>query len=149
MTNPAPHKLTPAKLTPMMRQYQAIKAQHQDCVLFFRLGDFYEMFFEDALASAPILKITLTSRGKTENDKIPMCVIPYHSAEGYIQKLLKAGKKIAICEQMEDPAESKGIVERKVVQIITPALRPHDETTSSHHYLAAITLEKKEIEKIA
>src|SRR3989338_2835332 len=116
MTNPAPQKLTP-----MMLQYRAIKAQHEDCVLFFRLGDFYEMFFEDAEIAAPILKITLTSRGKMESDRIPMCGIPYHSAESYIQKLLKAGKKIAICEQIGDPAEFKGIVERKVVQIITPS----------------------------
>lgn len=132
-----------SKLTPMVKQYLEIKEAHQDCVLFFRLGDFYEMFFDDAKEASSILNITLTARHKGDDFKIPMCGIPYHSAEGYIQKLLDAGKKIAICEQIGDPSQTKGIVERRVVQIITPALRPNDLHQISATYLAAVTIERK------
>src|SRR3989338_3872766 len=111
-----------SQLTPMMRQYLEIKAAYKECILFFRLGDFYEMFFEDAHEASAILKITLTSRSRDEDTKIPMCGIPFHSSASYIQKLLDAGKKIAICEQVSDPALSKGLFERKVVRVITPAL---------------------------
>lgn len=106
------------KLTPMMAQYQAIKAQHQDCLLFFRLGDFYEMFGDDAVKGSEILNITLTARSKGA-DAIPMCGIPFHAAENYISKLTLAGEKVAICEQVSDPT-GKGIVQREVVRIITP-----------------------------
>lgn len=105
-------------LTPMMQQYHEIKSQCKDAILFFRLGDFYEMFGQDAIESAKILDITLTSRSKDEN-AVPMCGVPYHSAETYIARLTKAGKKVAICDQMSDPA-LPGIVERKIVRIITP-----------------------------
>jgi len=108
-----------AEVTPMLKQYRAIKDQHQDCILFFRLGDFYEMFGPDALEASKILNITLTARGKGTPNEVPMCGIPYHAADGYIAKLTKAGKKVAICEQLTDPA-LPGIVERDVIRIITP-----------------------------
>jgi len=103
----------------MLRQYQRIKTRHKDCILFFRLGDFYEMFFEDAQTASKILDLVLTSRGKGTSHHVPMCGIPYHAAEGYIAKLIKAGLKVAICEQLEDPSLAKGIVDRDVIRIIT------------------------------
>ncbi|SDL71755.1 DNA mismatch repair protein MutS [Sediminibacillus halophilus] len=106
--------------TPMIQQYLKIKAQHKDCFLFFRLGDFYEMFFEDALAASRELEITLTSRDGGADERIPMCGIPYHSAENYIKNLVEKGYKVAICEQVEDPKTAKGVVKRDVVQLITP-----------------------------
>ena len=108
------------KLTPMMSQYLDIKGKHQDCILFFRLGDFYEMFFDDAIQASKILDITLTGKSCGLTEKAPMCGVPYHSAQGYIQKLILAGKKVAMCEQIEDPSQAKGIVKREVVKIITP-----------------------------
>ena len=110
------------ELTPMQRQYQQIKEQNQDCILFFRLGDFYEMFNEDAKLAARELDLTLTSRdrSKPKEEQTPMCGVPYHSVDGYIAKLVQKGYRIAICEQMEDPLFAKGIVERKVIKIITP-----------------------------
>ena len=112
-----------AELTPMMKQYKEIHAQHPDCLLFFRLGDFYEMFDEDARIAAKELDLTLTTRdrGKAEEDRTPMCGVPFHAAEGYIARLVGKGYKVAICEQMEDPALAKGLVERDVIRIITPA----------------------------
>ena len=107
------------ELTPMLKQYREIKEKHQDCILFFRLGDFYEMFGPDALESSKILNITLTARNKGTANEIPMCGIPYHAAEGYIAKLTKSGKKVAICEQLTDP-NLPGLVERNVIRIITP-----------------------------
>jgi len=108
--------------TPMMRQYREIKAKYPDAVLFYRLGDFYEMFEDDARLASKELELTLTSRdkGKDEHERIPMCGVPYHSSEAYIARLLAKGIKVAICEQMEDPAQAKGIVERDVVRVITP-----------------------------
>ncbi len=105
-----------SELTPMMRQYLEIKEQHKDSILFFRLGDFYEMFFDDAKEATRILHITLTARG----NKVPMCGIPYHAANNYIARLIKSGKKVAICEQVEEPCAEKKIVKREVVKIITP-----------------------------
>jgi DNA mismatch repair protein MutS len=110
-----------AKVTPMMKQYLKIKAEHQDAFLFYRLGDFYELFYEDAIQAAQELEITLTKRGsKGEGEAIPMCGVPYHSAESYIKTLIDKGYKVAICEQVEDPKTAKGVVKREVVQIITP-----------------------------
>ncbi len=103
----------------MITQYHKIKAQHKDCILFFRLGDFYEMFFEDAKTVSRELELVLTSRGKTATGKIPMCGFPYHASAHYIDKLVKRGYKVAICEQTEDPATAKGIVKRDVIRIIT------------------------------
>ena len=110
---------TSEKITPMMKQYLEVKRNHQDCILMFRLGDFYEMFNEDAYVASEILNITLTGKGSGP-DRIPRCGVPFHSVEGYIAKLITAGKKVAICEQLEDPKETKTIVRRDVVRIITP-----------------------------
>ncbi len=106
--------------TPMMQQFLRIKAQHPDILLFYRMGDFYELFFDDAKKAAQLLDITLTARGHSGGQPIPMAGIPYHAAENYIARLLKQGESIAICEQIGDPAKSKGPVERKVVRIVTP-----------------------------
>ncbi len=112
----------PQSTTPMLEQYLNIKSQYKDTILFFRLGDFYEMFFDDALIASKILEITLTTRDKNKENPIPMCGVPAHAAEPYITKLVKAGYKVAICEQVEDPATSKGIVKREVIRILTPGL---------------------------
>lgn len=109
-----------ASVTPMMQQYLQIKEQYQDCIIFYRLGDFYEMFFEDAHVASRELELTLTGRDCGLEERAPMCGIPYHSANTYITKLIEKGYKVAICEQMTDPALSKGLVEREVVRIITP-----------------------------
>ncbi len=107
-------------LSPMMQQYNEIKSQYTDCILFFRLGDFYEMFFEDALIASNDLEISLTGRNCGLEEKAPMCGVPFHSADNYIARLIDKGHKVAICEQVEDPKDVKGIVKREVVQIITP-----------------------------
>src|SRR5690554_6294219 len=109
-----------AGLTPMMQQYMQIKDQHKDAILFFRLGDFYEMFFEDAIIASRELEITLTGRDCGLEERAPMCGVPYHSADRYIAKLIEKGYKVAICEQTQDVEQAKGLVERKVVRIITP-----------------------------
>lgn len=106
--------------TPMMQQFMRIKADHPHDLLFYRMGDFYEMFHDDAKKASEILDITLTARGKTNGEPIPMCGIPYHAADGYLARLVKAGVSVAICEQVGDPATSKGPVERKVVRVVTP-----------------------------
>ena len=109
--------------TPMMRQYLEIKSQYPDAILFFRLGDFYEMFLDDAVRASRILDITLTSRNKnTDGNDVPLCGVPFHSANPYIAKLIEAGEKVAICEQVEDPKSAKGIVKREVTKVITPGL---------------------------
>ncbi len=109
-----------ASHTPMMQQYLRIKAQHPDCLLFYRMGDFYELFYDDARVAAELLDIALTARGKSAGSPIPMCGVPYHSADRYLARLVEAGKSVAICEQIGDPAKSKGPVQREVVRIITP-----------------------------
>lgn len=106
--------------TPMMQQFLRIKAEHQDSLLFYRMGDFYELFFDDAKSAANILDITLTARSKSDGEPIPMCGIPYHAADRYLAKLVEAGISVAICEQIGDPATTKGPVERQVVRVITP-----------------------------
>ncbi|HYH04230.1 MAG TPA: DNA mismatch repair protein MutS, partial [Bacillota bacterium] len=108
-----------AKPTPMMEQYLAIKEEYSEYILFFRLGDFYEMFFEDAVTASRELEIVLTGR-ESGPERVPMCGIPYHSVSGYLAKLLNKGYKVAICEQVEDPKAVKGIVKREVVRVITP-----------------------------
>ncbi|WP_105992914.1 DNA mismatch repair protein MutS [Staphylococcus simulans] len=107
-------------VTPMMQQYLKIKSQYQDCLLFFRLGDFYEMFYEDAKVASRVLEITLTKRDAKKENPIPMCGVPYHSAESYIETLIENGYKVAICEQMEDPKVTKGMVRREVIRVVTP-----------------------------
>lgn len=109
-----------AGLTPMMKQYFRIKEQYKDAILFFRLGDFYEMFFEDAVLASKELEITLTGKDCGLEERAPMCGVPYHSAEGYIAKLIGNGHKVAICEQTQDPSEAKGLVERQVTRVVTP-----------------------------
>ncbi|MGO2686133.1 MAG: DNA mismatch repair protein MutS, partial [Enterococcus italicus] len=100
------------KQTPMMEQYFSIKKDYQDAFLFYRLGDFYELFYDDAEKAAQILELTLTSRNKNADDPIPMCGVPYHAAAGYIDTLIEKGYKVAICEQVEDPKTTKGMVKR-------------------------------------
>ena len=109
-----------AKLTPMLRHFLEIKSQHKDAILFYRMGDFFELFFEDAEQAAPILEVTLTARGKGTANQVPMCGVPHHAVEGYLGKLLRAGLKVAICDQVEDPAQAKGLVKREVTRIVTP-----------------------------
>ena len=108
------------KLSPMMQQYMEIKGKHQDCILFFRLGDFYEMFYEDAKLASKELELTLTGKNCGQEERAPMCGVPFHSADTYIAKLVEKGYKVAICEQVEDPKFAKGIVKREVTQIVTP-----------------------------
>jgi len=130
-------------LTPAMRQYLEIKDAHRDCIIFFRMGDFYEMFFEDAQVASKVLQITLTSRNKGKEDAIPLCGVPYHAAAAYISKLVEHGYKVAICEQMEDPREAKGIVKREVVRIVTPGLVVDSDNLNAkeNNFLAGITVQ--------
>lgn len=109
-----------AELTPMMQQYLETKKEYQDCILFYRLGDFYEMFFDDALVASKELEITLTGKSCGQEERAPMCGVPYHAVDSYLNKLVSKGYKVAICEQMEDPKLTKGIVKREVVRIVTP-----------------------------
>lgn len=130
--------------TPMMQQYLRIKAEHQDAFLFFRLGDFYELFYEDAIKAAQELEITLTKRDSSSDNPIPMCGVPHHSADRYIKTLVDRGYKVAICEQVEDPKEAKGVVKREVVQIITPGM-VMDSTMLEDvesNYIASVTENK-------
>ena len=129
------------KITPMLQQYLEIKEQHRDTILFYRMGDFYEMFFDDAVTASRILGITLTSRSsKNDSNKIPMCGVPFHAATGYLAKLVNTGHRVAICEQIEDPSQAKGVVKREVVRIMTPGLVVEDQLLDdkSNRYIAAI-----------
>lgn len=130
-----------AKYTPMIEQYLSIKAEAQDAFLFFRLGDFYEMFFEDAIRASKELEITLTGRDGGAEEKIPMCGVPYHSAENYIHRLIEKGFKVAICEQVEDPAAAKGVVRREIVRTITPGTVMDARTLGepSNNYMVCVT----------
>jgi len=142
-------KTTPGsvKITPMMQQYLEIKAQHQDAILFYRLGDFYEMFFDDAVAASKVLGITLTSRNsKDDENRVPLCGIPYHAVSSYLAKMIRAGFKVAICEQVEDPKEAKGVVRREVVRVVTPGLVTDEQLLDDkdNRYLAAVCHKGKE-----
>ncbi len=130
-----------AQLTPMLRQYLGIKGENPDSILFFRMGDFYEMFFDDARKASRVLGITLTSRGTYNDEKIPMCGVPHHASSSYVSKLVANGLKVAICDQIEDPKESKGIVKRDVVRIVTPGsiLDEGGVDDGSNVYMAAIS----------
>jgi len=126
--------------TPVMKQYLGFKSQHPDKLLFFRMGDFYELFYEDAKKAARLLDISLTSRGKSAGDPIPMAGVPYHAADSYLAKLLKLGESVVICEQIGDPATSKGPVDREISRIITPGTITDEALLdqSSENLLAAI-----------
>ena len=140
---------TDNELTPMKRQYNMIKEQNQDCILFFRLGDFYEMFDDDARVAARELDLTLTTRdrGKPKEEQTPMCGVPYHSVDAYIARLVQKGYKVAICEQMQDPATTKGLVERDITRIVTPGTVTEscmlDE--SRNNYIACMVSDEKRI----
>src|SRR6186997_2786950 len=111
----------PAAVTPAMRQYLDAKQQHRDAILMFRMGDFYEIFYEDALVASRALELTLTSRSKDANGGgIPMCGVPFHAVDGYIARLVKKGFRVAICDQVEDPRKAKGLVKREVVRVVSP-----------------------------
>ncbi len=125
--------------TPMMKQYEEIKKDYQDCLLFYRLGDFYEMFGPDAEEGSRLLGITLTARDGGMG-KVPMCGVPFHSADNYIAKVIGAGQKVAICEQVEDPKSAKGIVKREVIRVISPGtiLEGNFLQERSSNYLLAV-----------
>ncbi|PKN68867.1 MAG: DNA mismatch repair protein MutS [Deltaproteobacteria bacterium HGW-Deltaproteobacteria-12] len=129
-------------LTPAMKQYVEIKKKYPDCILLYRMGDFFELFFEDATLVAPILEITLTSRNKGKEDSVPLCGFPHHAASSYISKLVEKGFKVAVCEQVEDPKKAKGIVKREVIRVITPGLLLDAENLAAgeNNFLAGLFL---------
>ncbi|NNF46855.1 MAG: DNA mismatch repair protein MutS [Desulfofustis sp.] len=132
----------PPKMTPMLRQYLEIKEDYPNEILFYRMGDFYEMFFEDAEVASKILGITLTSRNnKADTARIPMCGVPYHAAQNYLAKLVKAGERVAICEQTEDPSQAKGIVRREVIRVVTPGVTTDDQILEDNEncYVCALS----------
>ena len=128
-------------MTPMMQQYFEIKNQNKDALVFYRLGDFYEMFFDDAIVASKELELTLTGRDCGEAERAPMCGVPYHSADTYIGKLIEKGYRVAICEQVEDPATAKGLVRREIVRIITPGTVTDagQLTETKNNYIACIS----------
>ncbi|SCJ81114.1 DNA mismatch repair protein mutS [uncultured Eubacterium sp.] len=132
------------KLSPMMQQYLEIKADYQDCIMFFRLGDFYEMFYEDAIEASRELELTLTGKNCGQEERAPMCGVPFHSADTYIARLVEKGYKVAICEQTEDPAAAKGIVKREVIQIVTPGTVTSQTMLNEkeNNYLASVYMDK-------
>ena len=127
-------------LSPMMQQYIEIKEQYKDCMLFFRLGDFYEMFFDDAILASKELELTLTGKNCGQDERAPMCGVPFHSADNYIARLVEKGYRVAICEQVEDPAQAKGIVKREVIKIVTPGTVTNQSMLSEkeNNYLASV-----------
>lgn len=134
-----------AELTPMMQQYMETKKQYEDCILFYRLGDFYEMFFEDAITASKVLEITLTGKSCGLEERAPMCGIPYHAVDSYLTKLVSKGYKVAICEQVEDPKLTKGIVKREVVRIVTPGTNLNMqalEETRNNYLMCIVHLDK-------
>src|SRR3954468_412458 len=139
----SPSSQPSAALSPAMRQYQQFKSQHPDYVLFFRMGDFYEMFWDDAKLAARVLGVTLTSRsrgGVDAEDAIPMAGVPFHAVESYLRRMIAAGHKVAICEQMEDAALAKGVVKRDVVRLMTPGTLTDDPLLDGRtdNHLAAV-----------
>src|SRR3990170_5734481 len=135
--------MTTRPITPMIKQYLQIKSQYPDSILFFRMGDFYEMFFEDAQVGSRELDIALTSRDKGQKDSVPLCGVPHFAAETYISKLLQKGYKVALCDQVEDPKFAKGIVKREVVRVFTPGLATDaiHLGTGENHYLMGFSAE--------
>src|SRR5207253_2998742 len=143
VAEPVSHVRAAEPATPMLRQYHEAKAQARDALLFFRLGDFYELFYEDARIAAQILGITLTSRAKGE-DRVPMAGVPHHAAKGYVAKLVAAGHKVAICDQVEVPGPGKKLVRREIVRLVTPGTLVDEEALQSPEpiWLAALALEQ-------
>ncbi|MFQ9873349.1 MAG: DNA mismatch repair protein MutS, partial [Oscillospiraceae bacterium] len=134
-------------LSPMMQQYFDIKAKHQDHILFFRLGDFYEMFYDDAKLASKELEITLTGKECGQEERAPMCGVPYHSCEAYIANLIKKGYKVAVCEQLEDPKTAKGLVKRDVIRVITPGTVVENSMLdeSSNNYIASVFVDGEQV----
>jgi len=132
--------MNPSKTTPMLQQYLSIKEQYKDAILFYRMGDFYEMFFEDAHTASKALEITLTSRNKNDSAPVPMCGVPYRAAQGYIARMIEQGYKVAICDQVEDPSLAKGLVRREVVRVVTPGMIVENELldAKTNNYLLAL-----------
>lgn len=139
--------LEAAGLTPMMRQYREHKERHPEAILLFRMGDFYEMFFEDARKASKILEIALTTRDKNKDESVPMCGFPHHAASQYISRLLAAGERVAVCDQMEDPRKAKGLVHREVTKVLTPGLteEPGTIVSNENHFLVALAASGKAI----
>ena len=134
-------------LSPMMRHYLEMKEKNKDAILFYRLGDFYEMFFEDAEVCSKVLELTLTGKQCGLEERAPMCGIPYHAADTYIAKLIEKGYKVAICEQMSDPKESKGLVDRAVIRVVTPGTAIEDEVLKAdrNNFLCSVYADKNGI----
>src|SRR5260221_3603936 len=132
--------MSPEPSTPLMRQYHGIKQQVPNTLLMFRLGDFYELFYDDAVTAARELEITLTARNKEKGQPIPMCGVPYHASENYIARLIQKGYRVAICDQIEDASVAKKLVKREVTRIVTPGTAMNAQVLRSHenHYLAAV-----------
>src|SRR5210317_594244 len=135
-----------AKITPAMKQFFHFKEKYPDAVLFFRMGDFYETFYEDAQTCSKVLGLTLTSRGKTGNNPVPLAGVPFHAVDGYLKKMLQAVYKVAVCEQVEDPKKAKGVVKRDVVRVVTPGTLTDDMLLDAKedNYLCAISLGRKD-----
>ena len=132
------------KITPMLEQYLEIKERYQDYVLFYQLGDFFEMFYEDALLASRVLEITLTSRHKgDQKDQVPMCGVPVQAVSGYIARMVEKGYKVALCEQVEDPAQAQGIVRREVTRLITPGVYMDDTSNKENRYLLRLSFQGK------
>ena len=142
----------PVKMTPMLRQYLEIKEQHKDTILFYRMGDFYEMFFDDAITASRVLGITLTSRSaKDDTNKVPMCGVPYHAVSSYLGKMVRAGYRVAVCEQTEDPRQARGIVKREVVRVVTPGVTTEEQILDekSNCYVCGLVLDRQKKSKVA
>ena len=137
------------KLTPMMRQYVETKKQNMDIILFYRLGDFYEMFFEDAITASRELELTLTGKSAGLDERIPMCGIPHHSANVYIDKLVEKGYKVGICEQLEDPKEAKGIVKRGMTQIVSSGTVFNESLNEKENNYIGSIIEFKDIYSVS
>ena len=136
--------MTPPKSTPMIKQYLSIKEQYPDAILFYRMGDFYEMFFEDAQLASRILEIALTSRNKNDESPVPMCGVPHRAVQSYIARLIENGFKVAVCDQVEDAAKAKGLVKREVVRVITPGMVIENELLDArlNNYVLAVAFER-------
>ena len=132
--------------TPMMQQYLKTKEEYKDCILFYRLGDFYEMFFDDAILVSKELELTLTGKNCGMEERAPMCGVPYHAVEGYLNRLVANGHKVAICEQVEDPKTAKGIVKREVIRIVTPGTNMDAQAldeTKNNYLMCIVYMEDK------